>query len=188
MREKLKNTESIFSRLFHGAFILVSIAFLSSCSAHRKECIVDSQWKDVRSGQGGCLVVYQDRLLVVRDRASGKLKVPGAHADLGEFAQCAAYRVTLEQTGFEVIVKRLRLRMPGNFNIYECTLAQGRSPDLSEVEKFSYFANSQISEVLWVNPDEVDDSDWLYPDYSRQIKGVYDLNNERVNKSAEPTN
>ncbi|WP_366492917.1 NUDIX hydrolase [Alcanivorax sp.] len=47
----------------------------------------------------GCLIIQNDKVLLLSHRWGDKLGVPGGTLEDGELAQCTAWRETREETG-----------------------------------------------------------------------------------------
>ena len=62
--------------------------------------------EDDRRANAGCLILHEDKVLLITHRWGGKLGVPGGTREADELAQCTAHRETLEETGLAVTVGR----------------------------------------------------------------------------------
>ena len=60
--------------------------------------------EDDRRANAGCLIIQDDKVLLLTHRWGGKLGVPGGTREDGELAQCTAWRETREETGVAVTV------------------------------------------------------------------------------------
>jgi 8-oxo-dGTP pyrophosphatase MutT (NUDIX family) len=134
-----------------------------------RDCRVDASHADARAGSAACLVRYNDLTLLVEHRIGGKISVPGGAAARGETAQCTAHRETWEETGVEVEVGPLLDRYDYGLHLYACEPVA--AVDTQSLE-FPLWRNLEISKVLWMDPDEIretDPSDWRFPEQRREL-------------------
>ena len=78
--------------------VVVGILFLVSC-AEAPKC--HSTVESSNEANAGCLVVSENKLLLIEDHRGG-LSLPGGSSNTGETAQCTAEREVWEETGVGV--------------------------------------------------------------------------------------
>ncbi|MBE1299914.1 MAG: NUDIX domain-containing protein [Alteromonadaceae bacterium] len=156
------------------------LATVAACDSVTKPeppvCRVDGAHIDTRSsGNAGCIIRYQDKLLVVQHRNSGAFDTPGGTSDDGETAQCTAHRETFEETGFNVEVGKLVGEAENGFRFYQCTLHDDFGADLTE---FSVppWSSLEIEKVLMLDPYETQADQWRYKD--AQLRKLLQMLNE----------
>ena len=98
--------------------VLIPALGLLAASAQACERLAGEE--DDRRANAGCLILQDDKVLLVTHRWGGKLGEPGGTRDRDELAQCTAYRETLEETGLEVAVGRRLAVMKNGFHLYRC--------------------------------------------------------------------
>lgn len=110
----------------------------------------------------GCLVLHEGKLLVVRDRRSGRLGFPAGGAAAGEAAPCTAHRETWEETGVSVVVGARLLVADNGFHLYRCFVEEGdvTAEPSGEIPEQ---ARSEITFVGWLRPDSIQAEDWRFP-------------------------
>jgi 8-oxo-dGTP pyrophosphatase MutT (NUDIX family) len=111
-------------------------------------------------------------LLVVRDRASGRLGFPAGASAGGEAAPCTASRETLEETGISVRVEE-RLRVFDNgFHLYRCSLLDEKDyvPGAIPVPEF---AAAEISDIAWLPPSSITAAEWRYPEEWNEVLALF---------------
>jgi 8-oxo-dGTP pyrophosphatase MutT (NUDIX family) len=138
-----------------GAGLL--LLWCSGCSLLRPDCDTQARLQPAVSGGAACVVIVDERLLVIRHRPSGKLDLPGGRAKSGESARCTAQRETWEETGLEVHVGET---LGGRSDLFRChprhAVSSASDPPLR------WWSAVEASAVLWVDPRTVQDADWRY--------------------------
>jgi 8-oxo-dGTP pyrophosphatase MutT (NUDIX family) len=129
----------------------------SGCSLLRPDCDAQSQLEPVAASGAACVVIVEERLLVIRHRPSGRLDLPGGRSKSGESARCTAQRETWEETGLDV---RVGEALGGRTNLFRCTPLQAISP--ASDPPLRWWSTVEASAVLWVDPRTVQDSEWRY--------------------------
>jgi 8-oxo-dGTP pyrophosphatase MutT (NUDIX family) len=129
----------------------------SGCSLLRPDCDAQSQLETVAASGAACVVIVEERLLVIRHRPSGRLDLPGGRSKSGESARCTAQRETWEETGLEV---RVGEALGGRANLFRCTPLQAVSP--ASDPPLRWWSAVEASAVLWVDPRTVQDAEWRY--------------------------
>jgi ADP-ribose pyrophosphatase YjhB (NUDIX family) len=105
----------------------------------------------------------QNRVLLVRQSDSGQWGTPGGAIEPGESPEEAAIRETLEETGFEVVLERLRTALGGpeyrttysngdmvSFValVYDATIVGGTAtPDEQETTAVEWFSIEEVDEL-----------------------------------------
>ncbi|MFT4571066.1 MAG: 8-oxo-dGTP diphosphatase [Hyphomicrobiaceae bacterium] len=118
--------------------------------------------RDDFSAAAGCLVRRGDRLLVVRDRKTGRLGFPAGGPIAGETPPCTAHRETWEETGIDVQVEELLHVVENGFHLYQCTLTE-TSVASSGQQPVPQHALSEISSVAWLRLNQITPDDWRIP-------------------------
>lgn len=118
-------------------------------------CQIDPQYKLEIHANGGCFIKLNDRLLVIRQRFSGKISLPGGSKETGESVQCTAHRETWEEAGANVLVGSKLHVFNNNFHLFECILTE-------EAKNLSTNDQTEIKEVLWIEPKKTKKNDWRF--------------------------
>jgi 8-oxo-dGTP pyrophosphatase MutT (NUDIX family) len=139
-----------------GAGVLL-LLLCSGCSLLHPDCDAQAQLQLVATAGAACIVIVEDRLLVIRHRPSGKLDLPGGRSKSGESARCTAQRETWEETGIEVHVGEA---LDGRGNLFRCTPLRPMSP--ADDPPLHWWSAVEASDVLWVDPRTLQDADWRY--------------------------
>lgn len=113
--------------------------------------------EDDRRANAGCLILQDDRVLLVTHRWGGKLGVPGGTRDRDELAQCTAQRETREETGLDVVVGRRLAVMKNGFHLYRCypSSALGSRPlpvpasGMAEIRALDWYALEALDRSNW---------------------------------------
>lgn len=163
------------------ALVCLSVAtMLTACDSMTAPeppvCRVDGAHIDTSSGgNAGCIIRYEDKVLVVQHRNSGSFDTPGGTSDEGETAQCTAHRETFEETGFNVEVGKLVGQAENGFRFYQCTLHSDFGNDLTE---FSVppWSSWEIEKVRMLDPYETQADQWRYKD--AQLRKLLQMLNE----------
>ncbi|WP_162846074.1 NUDIX hydrolase [Seongchinamella sediminis] len=111
----------------------------------------------------GCLTVVHGRMLVVDSRAGG-LTPPGGKSRQGESAQCTAHRETLEETGLDLIPRRLLAVFDTGFHLYSCEIhANSGTIDPAVLE---------VRRAFWLEIAKMDEVQWRYPGQGEIIEAL----------------
>lgn len=129
----------------------------SGCSLLRPDCDQQLQLQPVASSGAACVVMVEERLLVIRHRPSGRLDLPGGRSKAGESARCTAQRETWEETGLEV---RVGEALGGRTDLFRCVPLQAIAT--TSDPPLRWWSVVEASAVLWVDPRTVQDADWRY--------------------------
>ncbi|MBI2981519.1 MAG: NUDIX hydrolase [Deltaproteobacteria bacterium] len=131
------------------------------------ECRVNPKLTSKATGNAGCFILSDDKMLIHRHRKSGKLDLPGGTAEKGETSQCTAHRETGEETGASVEVGRLLARFDNGFKLYDCK-------PLKKVRlKVPKSGKNEVIELLLVDPTKTRAKDWRFPSQQPVIARLY---------------
>lgn len=114
-------------------------------------------------------VFREDRILLVKERADGGWTLPGGWADVGEAPSVAAVREAKEESGFDVIARKvaavydrdLHGHPPIPYHTYKlfflCDLAGGEAVTSHETEEVGFFAEDRLPplSLTRVTPEEI---------------------------------
>jgi 8-oxo-dGTP diphosphatase len=147
--------------------VLPALLLLLCCACtEAPPCLVEPGREDDRRGNSTCLVEEGGRVLLVRQRFSGRVALPGGRREPGETGQCTAHRETLEETGFEVVVGGLLGETSGTL-IFGCRLRDGSAD--SPVPGASGLSRLEVSGASWVPADSFGRLDWRFDDHEDEI-------------------
>ena len=105
------------------------------------------------------IVFHNNRLLLIRERSTGKWTVPGGFADIGESASEAVAREVYEESGFQVRTSRLLAiydrakhdHPPIWFAcyklIFECQIIGGEAQESIESSGIAFFERNALPEL-----------------------------------------
>ena len=131
-------------------------------------CRVSPQHAETPHGNAGCLIRLDGRMLMVRDRRSGKLGFPAGMGHPGEAAQCTAHRETWEEAGIDAEVGRLIRVFENGFRLYACLPADPSIRPGVEVG-VPEWAWAEVSAIDWIDPESVFAEDWRYPEQWQSV-------------------
>jgi len=103
-------------------------------------------------------VFSQDKLLLVRERSDGAWTLPGGWADVGDSPSSAAVREVKEESGYEVIARKLAAvydrdhprhgHPPMAYHVYKlffmCELVGGAAKTGVETQEVAFFAEANL--------------------------------------------
>jgi len=115
--------------------------------------------EDDRRANAGCLILHDDKVLLITHRWGGKLGVPGGTREADELAQCTAHRETSEETGLAVKVGRRLVVMKNGFHLYRCYPENASSPDSLPVPTS---ALTEVKALDWYLLDSLDRDRWRF--------------------------
>ncbi|MBA53767.1 MAG: hypothetical protein CMK89_04870 [Pseudomonadales bacterium] len=107
---------------------------------------------DVHVGNAGCMIIHDQKVLMVQQRVSGKWSLPGGTAESGERAACTAQRETREETGLEVSLKHKILTLQNGFHLYRCaaeSIDDAGSVDRLEIADWKFFDDRERKDIPW---------------------------------------
>ncbi|MGB2248193.1 MAG: NUDIX hydrolase [Alcanivorax sediminis] len=99
---------------------IIAALLLLPCLSAMADCPRVAGEEDDRRANAGCLIIQDDRVLLLTHRWGGKLGVPGGTLEEGELAQCTAWRETAEEVGLAVTVGKRLAVMSNGFHLYRC--------------------------------------------------------------------
>lgn len=139
------------NRKYCLAFLLSLLTpLLIACQRTGHECRPAAN--DEVVGNAGCLILQQDKLLMVQQRSNGHWALPGGTAAAGETASCTAERETLEETGLDVTAQFRILTLDNGFHLYRCYV-NGDSPvgpiDAMEIVRWDWLDIKQRKQLPW---------------------------------------
>ena len=112
--------------------------------------------EDDRRANAGCLILHDDKVLLITHRWGGKLGVPGGTREADELAQCTAHRETSEETGLAVKVGRRLVVMKNGFHLYRCYPERASSESLpvptsalTEVKALDWYLLDSLARDRW---------------------------------------
>lgn len=150
---------------------MLGLPGLTSCALSAPPCSTQAALADQDRGPAGCLVVVDRRMLVVRDRSSGRLGFPAGGARAGESSRCTAYRETWEETGIDARVGDLLKVFANGFRLYHCHVETAVGP--GDETAVPGRAILEISEICWVDPGSLAASEWRYPEMWPEVLEIY---------------
>lgn len=151
--------------------------FAVSACAPAPDCKLQAGQKPHQAANAGCAIRHGRQLLVVVQRGSNRLNVPGGGQRANESAQCTAHRETWEETGIDVSVAQLLHVFDNGFHLYDCRTA---SPDFDPEKLPSppWHSWSEVTAVRWVNPTQTPTGEWRYPQKLPALLQVLDESGE----------
>lgn len=166
LRRMLSSWPSRWLRCARCLVALIPAFTLPGCTAP-PPCRVDPAAAENLRVNGICLIAMDGRVLAVHHRASQKYDLPGGRRRPPETAQCAAHRETWEETGLDVTVGP-RVARFWSAALYRCELTGplGAEP-LAPASAFL-----EVSGAEWVDPTELEPSDWRFEDRSAAIRSA----------------
>ncbi len=119
--------------------------------------------KKVWQGSAG-VVIDQDKILMVKSKASGKWSIPSGEIETGESPQQACIREVWEETGFRTEVKeQLHTKnvQIGNYEVtshyFLCKVISGdicfHDPD-NEIDEITWKTQAELKELLHDYPED----------------------------------
>lgn len=103
-------------------------------------------------GNAGCMVIHEQRVLMVQQRITGKWSLPGGTAETGERAACTAQRETMEETGLVVSLQHKIVTLQNGFHLYRCGATSIDRPgklDALEIADWKLFDEQERKEIPW---------------------------------------
>lgn len=133
--------------------MLLGLTLLGACS-HSDGPPCPFQGEPDIALSAGCLAVVHGRVLVVDSRKGG-LTPPGGKSQGDESAQCAAHRETYEETGLDLLPRKLLRVFDTGFHLYYCEI-HTRSGLIEP-------AALEVRRGFWLPVEEFGDVQWRYP-------------------------
>ena len=134
----------------NSCLLLVSALAVSACQHTVNDC--DQLPYDSTVGNAGCLIIKQDKLLMVQQRINGLWALPGGTAEQGERAACTAQRETREETGLDVAVGDKLITLENGFHLYRCHALHDQlaeALDRVEITGWEWLNREQRSQLPW---------------------------------------
>ncbi|MDN4503543.1 NUDIX hydrolase [Alteromonadaceae bacterium BrNp21-10] len=147
-------------------FVSICLFLVISCSSEQPAdpiCRIDDRHFDTHSGNAGCVIRLQNRLMSITHRLSGKYDIPGGTSASQETAQCTAHRETWQETGFNVEVGELLGEKDNGFRFYQCTLSGNFTGEISQFPVPDW-SQSEVTAIQLVDPFATPAKQWRYPD------------------------
>jgi len=104
-----------------------------------------------RSTNAGCVVVKNDKILLVRDSESGLLGLPGGLKDHKEISATTAARETLEETGLVVYIDDFISEFKNGFRLFKCKIIKDTGKTDGEITEFKYVDKVELGKLLSKN-------------------------------------
>jgi hypothetical protein len=137
-----------------------------------------------------CLILVQDKVLMLRDRQSDHLFLPNVVPKDGETAQCAAHRATWEKTGLNVLVSMPLANTPAGGSIFLCTEQAGlnQMPDIIDAPFWGQDEVRNLEKIapFELNADELQFKDNLIPLRDAFITAQHQLKRSDTAKPSQP--
>lgn len=137
-----------------------------------------------RGGEAGCIIDVNHSIILVRDVWSSRLSLPGGGVRLNETPVEAVERHTFEQTGIPVRIGKFLTVTEGRYFIYECKPKDQKIPiNGGNTLAFPPAAFNEISEVVLVNIDQLEETKWKFQSQKNIITQIFNKNLiEKYNK------
>ena len=134
---------------------------MAGCNTKAPPC--RSNLPSITAPSAGCLVINdQKQLLVILDYKD-QINIPGGSAEEGEFAHCTAGRETWEETGIAANPISLAGVFDNGFHVFACELADHSA-------QFSPPFWFEVKEVLWLPVSDFDQHSWRFPDNEQWLR------------------
>ena len=144
--------------------LLFTVLLLSGCNADapvnplcRTKQTATMNQHDPQLKNAGCLIRFDQRILLVTHRLTGKLDIPGGMQRTDESLACTAHRETFEETGLNVEVLFPVAQTTNGMLIFSCL-----ADDVLNVANFPRpapdFVLSETSELSLYNLYELDEA------------------------------
>lgn len=142
--------------LYDQIYIVVDEYFMDVPSCNVSESLLE----DKSSANAGCLIMQNEKTLLVRDYNNHTYSIPAGTSNKIESAACTAHRETFEESGINVqVVKKLYVTDNG-FNIFLC--------EPISVIDFNYQKKYEIDEVVFKKISDIEN--YKYPNQLNLIK------------------
>ena len=101
-----------------------------------------------RQSNAGCVVVKDEKILLVRDSYSGKLGLPGGTKGKREVATVTAVRKTLEETGLVVYIDDFVSEFKNGFRLYKCKIIKDNKKKGKKITELKYVNKKELRKLL----------------------------------------
>lgn len=144
------------SLFFLFTFFPTIYLYVHEHTMHKPKCDISAALANYhRAGNAGCIILQDDKILLVKLAYNDKITIPGGTSERGEMAPCTAHRETFEETGVDVTVVRNLFVANNGFHFFLC---EAKTPiDLSYSKKF------EIDHLLLIKPMNIDSNEYNYP-------------------------
>ena len=148
--------------------LILSTMLCSSCTLHLQP--LDSSINaEGPVGNAGCMIVRNNKVLLLRHVPDGRIGFPGGTNERGETARQTAHRETWEEVGRKVTVKNLLLRFSNGFYLFQCDPIETTSP--SEVRlPVMPWSRTEVLAIEWMDPFSIETAQWRFPDQVPEIQ------------------
>lgn len=135
-------------------------------------CRINDQHLDDASGDAGCFIRVNNKLVTIGHIQTGSLDTPGGKGAEGELAQCTAHRRTFEKTGFNVEVGELLGVEDNGFRFYQCHLPDNVGEDIDSYPVPAWAA-SEVAYIKLTDPFDTLASEWRHPKRHVENLGMF---------------
>ena len=121
----------------------------------------------------GCAIFNNKKIFLVRDRKSKKWGFPAGKHDTGERAFQTAYRETLEETGFRVVIDEYLAEFAKqNFRLFKCNVIEDTGKRDNEILEFRYFNKEELGKIIKDKKDArfVNQLEFIYNNFDKLTK------------------
>ncbi len=146
---------------------------------NQAKCLINPKFDygNTYAGNAGCLLKADNKLLIIRDKKTGKLSPPGGKPEKTESAQCTAFYETLEETGLKLTVGKLLNSFKGKFYLFQCSLNGFELTGYRGEKKINLpvpkTVEDGVSEVFLIDPKELKANEWRFPSQFKIIQGLF---------------
>ena len=109
----------------------------------------------------GCLIIHEQRLLVVEDR-QGRYAPPGGSSEAKEMAQCTAERETWEETGLTVRAGDLIQTFDNGFHLFGCHMVEALVGEQA-LDGSQRPWRWEVRALHWLNGADLHYKPWRFP-------------------------
>ena len=101
-----------------------------------------------RPANSGCVVAKDGKILLVRDKYSKKLGLPGGLKSKMETATMTAFRRTFEETGLIVYIDDFVSEFKNGFRLYKCKVIKDTGKVEKDIVELKYVDKEELGEIL----------------------------------------
>lgn len=144
----------------------------------------------------GCLLRFEDHILVVRDIWSGRFSFPAGGRDPNESPEINAERETYEETGLIAKADRELARFD-NFALFHCKIEEPIKVYQTGHDTLNLLVprhvRNEIYQIMLVNIEDISAKTWRFPSQVDEVKdiflssdnsGVYEMTDEQIKTSS----
>lgn len=147
--------------------IIITAILLSACSSGAQDC--GQLPDDAQVANAGCLIVQNQRIVMVQQNSNQAWSLPGGGKKWGERAVCTAHRETKEETGMDVSVLAHLHQFSNGFRLYLCQPTGDTAFDPQD--KF------EVKQVGWLDQMQRDTISWRFPEQKNLIEKLVQKQN-----------